>query len=265
MLRQTHSLCLLEHPSDYGQLYKILARYLAEGYAVVYAAEPNPDQVVHRMAKAGVDVKRYTENGRLRVERPESIYTSSNGNLDGTSTIGSWKNVISETLSGTKAKGVVAIGSVDVFIKHGEHERVIEYEQAIGRKFDTPTEAVCCYRADSLSDTSASALIAILNAHQYVFHDNAEYSEWEDGKLQSVMTSAFSRVFGATASDLVLKNLKSIYKLDEKSIMSEPEILESVVGKFFKDSSAPILAAVIKDLKSEIAFHKQASRLVAPL
>lgn len=258
MLRQTHSLCLLEHPSDYGQLYKILARYLAEGYAVVYAAEPNPDQVIHRMAKAGVEVKRYIENGMLRVESPELIYVSGDGSFDATATIESWRNVTSEILSSTKARGVVAIGSVDVFIRHGEQERIIDYERSIGKKFQAPIEAVCCYRADSLSDTSASALIAILNSHQYIIHDNAEYSEWEDSKLQNVMSSAFSKVFGTTASDLVLKSLKSIYRLDEKSIISEPEILENVVGKFFKDSSAPILAAVLKDLKNEVAFHKQA-------
>lgn len=116
---------------------------------------------------------------------------------------------------------------------------------------------MCCYSAESLSDISVSALIAILNAHEHIIHDDAGYSEWEGAKLQGIMTSAFNRVMGATTSDLVLKTLKSMYNLDEKSIISEPKALENVVGKFFRDSSAPILAAVLKDLKSEVAFHRQ--------
>jgi hypothetical protein len=262
MLRQAHSLCLLEHSSDYDHLYKILGRCLAEGYAVVYACEPDPDQVIRRMAKAGVEVGRYIENGMLKVLPWESVYVSKE-KFDLPGTLESWRNIISEMTGRTNAKGIVAIGSVDVLIKHSEQEQVVEYEKAIGKKFQTPTEAVCCYNADSLSDSSVSVLIDILNAHQYVIHDNAEYSEWEDGKLQTVMTSAFSKVMGATTSDLVLKSLKSIYRLDGKSIISQPEILENVVGKFFKDSAPPILAAVLKDLKSEVAFRRQPAGLHA--
>jgi hypothetical protein len=259
MLRQAHSLCLLEHPSDYGHLYKILGRYLAEGYAVVYAGEPDPDKVIHRMAKAGIEVERYIENGMLKVLPWESVYISNKEKFDAPGTLESWRSVISGTVRDAKAKGIVAIGSVDVFIKHGEQEHVVEYEKSIGKKFQTPTEAVCCYNADSLSDSPVSVLIDILNAHQYTIHDNAEYSEWEDGKLQTVMTSAFNKVMGATTSDLVLKTLKSIYMLDGKSIITQPEILENVVGKFFKDSAPPILAAVRKDLKREVAFRRQAA------
>lgn len=256
MLRQTHSLCVL-NPSDYGRLYSILARYLAEGYAVIYAAEPDPDRVIRRMAKAGIEVERYVESGMLKVMPWESIYKAGDNNFDGAITLESWRNVISEMMTGTKAKGVIAIGSVDILIKHGEQEHVIEYEKSIGKKFQTPTEAVCCYSAESLSDASVSALIAILNAHEHIIHDDAGYSEWEGAKLHGIMTSAFNRVMGVTTSDLVLKTLKSMYKLDEKSIIAEPKALENVVGKFFRDSSAPILAAVLKDLKSEVAFHRQ--------
>lgn len=264
MLRQAHSLCLLEHPSDYGRLYQILGMYLAEGYAVVYAGENDPDQVIHRMTKAGIEVERYIENGMLKVMPWKSVYVTSKEKFDALGTLESWRNVISEMISNTKAKGIVAIGSVDVFIKHGEQEHVVEYEKSIGKKFQMPTGAVCCYNAASLSDSSVGALIDILNAHQYTIHDNAEYSEWEDGKLQNVMTSAFSKVMGATTSDLVLKTLKSIYSLDGKSVISQPEILENVVGKFFKDSAPPILAAVLKDLKSEVAFHRQTALLQRP-
>ena len=111
--------------------------------------------------------------------------------------------------------------------------------------------------AESLSDTSMSALIAILNAHEHIIYDDAGYSEWEGAKLHGIMTSAFNRVMVAMTSDLVLKTLKSMYKMDEKSIIPEPRALENGVGKFFRDSSAPILAAVLKDLKSEVAFRRQ--------
>ena len=211
-----------------------------------------------RMAKAGIEVERYIESGMLKMLPWESVYASKE-KFDAPGTLESLRNVISEMIGNTKAKGIIAIGSVDVLIKHGEQERVVEYEKSIGKRFQTPTEAVCCYNADSLSDFSVSVLIDILNAHQYIIHDNAEYSEWEGGKLQTVMTSAFSKVMGTTTSDLVLKTLKSIYMLDGKSVISQPEILENVVGKFFKDSAPPILAAVVKDLKSEVAFHRQSA------
>jgi hypothetical protein len=263
MLRQTHSLCLLQR-SEYARLYEILGKYLAEGYAVIYVAEPDPDKVLERMARAGIDVERYVKSGTLQVMPRDSIYVSDDEkNLVASKTIESWQDVISRIMNDTGAKGALAVGSVDTFVQDGQQERVQEYEENIGKRFQTLMEAVCCYNADSLSDTSVSALIAILNAHEYTIHHDAKYSEWKGDKLQNVLTSAFNKVLGSTTSDLMLKTLKSVYKIDEKAIISDPALLENAVGKFFKDSSPAILAAVLKDLKTEIAFHRQAPTVSA--
>ena len=187
-----------------------------------------------------------------------TTYVSNGNDLDASRTIESWLSAVSNMIDSTKVKGVIAIGSVDAFIKHGRHKSAAEYETHIGKKFETPLEAICCYNADSLSDMSAGTLITILNAHQYTLHDNAEYSEWEGDKLQNVLIAAFDKVLGTTTSAFVLKTLKSVYKLDERSIISEPALLEDVLGKFFKDSSNAILASILKNLKSEVAFHRQA-------
>lgn len=260
LLRQTHSLCLLQH-SDYAYLYEILDRYLAEGYAVIYAAEPAPDKVLARMARAGLDAERYVKSGMLEVVSRDSIYVSdSNGNLVASQSIESWHNNASRIMGATKAKGVLAVGSLDAFVRDSQQQECVqEYEEKVGKKFQTLIEAVCCYNADSISDTSISTLIAILNAHEYtIHHDNrATYSEWKGDKLQNVLASALNKVLGSTTSDLVLKTLKSIYKVDEDAIISDPVLLEDAVGKFFRDSSPAILAAILKDLKSEIAFHRQ--------
>lgn len=263
MLRQTHSLCLLQR-SEYVRLYNMVGRYLAEGYAVIYAAEPDLDKVLERMSRAGIDVERYVKSGTLHVVTKDSIYvTDDEKNLIASKSLESWQNAISRIMNDTGAKGALAVGSVDAFIQDGQQERVQEYEENIGKRFPTMIEAVCCYNADSLSDTSVSALIAILNAHEYTIHDDARYSEWKGDKLQSILTSAFNKVLGSTTSDLMLKTLKSIYKIDEKAIISDPEILENAVSKFFKDSSPAILAAVLKDLKAEIAFYRQAPAVSA--
>ena len=258
MLRQTHSICLLERSSDYGRLYETIGRYLAEGYGVIYAAEQDPEWVIHKMAKAGLQVEQHIKNGMLKVISGESVYVSNGDDIDASRTIESWLGAVSSMMDSTKAKGVIAIGSVDTFIKRGQHKSAAEYETHIGKKFDAPLEAICCYNADSLSDMSAGTLITILNAHQYTIHDNAEYSEWEGDKLQNVLIAAFDKVLGTTTSALVLKTLKSAYKLDERSIISEPALLEDVLGRFFKDSSNAILASILKNLKSEVAFHRQA-------
>lgn len=258
MLQQTHSLCLLERASDYSHLYETLGKYLADGYGVIYAAEPDPERVIQRMTRNGLEAEKFVKDGLLRVLSGESIYASSNNHLDARRTLESWMNAISQMINDTKAKGVLAIGSADAFIKRGQQERVAEYENCIGKKFQTPVEAVCCYNADSLSDTSVGTLIAILNAHQYIIHDNSVYSEWEDGKLRGVLIAAFDKVLGVTTSSLVLKMLKSVYKLDEKSVIYEPTLLEDVLRKFFGDSSTVILAAILKNLKSEMAFCRQA-------
>lgn len=266
MLRQTHSICLLQR-SDYAYLYEILGRYLAEGYAVIYAAEPDPDRVKGRMARAGIDVGRYAKSGMLEVMSGDSIYVSDGEkNLLTSQSIESWHGNIARIMDATNAKGVLAIGSVDAFIQDGQQECVREYEESVGKKFQTLIEAVCCYNADSVSDASFSTLVALLNAHEYTIHHDSctkKYSEWEGDKLQNVLTSAFNRVLGSTTSDLVLKTLKSVYKVDEKTIISDPALLEDAVGKFFKDSSPAILAAILKDLKTEIAFHRQAPAISA--
>jgi hypothetical protein len=211
------------------------------------------------MAKAGVPVDQHVRDGTLKVVSGKSIYVSVGEEVDAHRTIESWLAAVKGMMDGTKVKGIVAIGSVDAYIKRGHHKSTAEYEAQIGKKFDAPLEAVCCYNADSISGMSAGTLITILNAHQYAIHDNAEYSEWEGDRLQSVLIAAFDRVLGTTTSALVLQTLKSVYKMDERSIISEPALLEDVLGKFFKDSSNAIMAAILKNLKSEMAFRRQAA------
>jgi hypothetical protein len=244
--------------SDYAQLYEIISAYLAEGYAVLYSAEADPDSALERMARAGIETDKYLEKGTLKVTSSDSICISDNEKgLDAIKSVESWRNFVSKMMSDTKTKGVLAIGSTDIFIKEGKDECVIEYEQIVGKKLSNAlTEAVCCYSADSLSNISVGTLIAILNFHRYTLHAGKRYSEWKDDKLQNVMSSAFNKVLGSTTSDLVLKTLKSVYQIDEKAIISNPSILENVVVKFFKDSSPAILGAILKDLKGEIAFHQ---------
>jgi hypothetical protein len=230
---------------------------LAEGYGVIYAAEQDPESVLYKMAKAGVQVDQYVSNGRLKVMSGESVYVSSGEEVDAHRTIESWMSFVTGMMNSTDAKGVIAIGSVDSYIKRGHHKSTAEYEKQIGKKFDPSLEAVCCYNSESVSEMSASTLITILNAHQYTIHDNAEYTEWEGDTLQNVLITAFDRVLGTTTSALVLKTLKSVYKVDERAIMSEPALLEDVLGKFFRDSSNAILAAILKNLKREMAFYRQ--------
>lgn len=256
MLRQTHSLCLLENPSDHTSIYQMIGKYLAAGYGVIYAVEPDPRRVIQNMARIGIEPERYIENGMLSVLSNESVYGSDSGNLDPHRVLESWLSLTSKMMEDTKAKGVVAIGSIDTFIKGGQHRESVEYEKSVGKKFQTPIEAVCCYTTDSINDMPVSALIAILNAHEYTIHDNCEYSQWESNKIRSVLSSAFNKVLGNTTSDLVLKTLKMTYKLDENTIISRPELLEDVLGRFFKDSSTIILAAVLSNLKKEAAFCK---------
>lgn len=264
---------MLERPSDYAYLYGILGRYLAEGYGVVYAVEPDASKAAQAMASAGFNLERHLSDGTLKILPRESIYVFSNNNdddngssgdgsrvLDGPKTIESWMRIISKMVQETQVKGVIAIGSIDAAVewKGGESmEHALEYERQTGKKFESPIEAVCVYTAEALCAVPVSTIIAILNAHKYTIHDNAEYSEWGDDKLGEVLSAAFEKVLGATTSALVRKTLQSVYKLDERSIISEPALLEQVLAKFFRDSSAVILAAIMKNLKSEVAFHRR--------
>jgi hypothetical protein len=250
--------------SEYGFLYKIVGRYLAEGYAVIYAAEQDLERVLARMSKAGIDVEHYVNNGTLQVNLRDSIYIcDDDGKFLAHQTLEAWRNAVTRLLKGNKVKGVLTIGNADIFIINGQQEQVIELEEGAGKKFHTLTEVLCCYDPDVFSDTSVSSLIAILNAHEYTVHEDATYSEWKDDKLHNVLTSAFNKVLGSTTSELVLKTLKSVYKVDEKVIIANPSVLEDTVGRFFGDSSSAILAAVVKSIKTNIAFRQQSPSVVA--
>lgn len=249
---------MLERSSDYVYLYEILGRYLAEGYGVVYVVECDPQKVAQRMAKGGLPVDQYISGGRLKILPKESVYVFDGNVIDGPKTIEAWMRTISEMAQDTEVKGVVAIGSTEATVEwKGESiEHALEYEKQIGKKFESPIEAVCVYTADTLCAVPVSTIITILNTHQYTIHDNAEYSEWGDDKLREVLAGALEKVLGATTSALVRKTLQSVYKLDERAIISQPALLEQVLAKFFRDSSTVILAAIMKSLKSEIAFHR---------
>jgi hypothetical protein len=221
------------------------------GYAVVYAAESDPTEIVMNMIRMEIEAENFIESGALSIIKRESLYSIQQTGLDAHNLLDSFHSIILK-LKRSNFKGIVAIGAADVFTDTNNQQKLVEYEQIIGKKFNMPLETVCCYNSKSIDSLSLTHLILILNSHRCTIHDGWVYREWHIHRLTKVVGAGLDRSLGNMASKLVFQTLKLVYNLDGNSIIDQPQLFVDIIRKMFKNSADSILQAIKDEIKKEI-------------
>jgi hypothetical protein len=264
-LRHSHSICLIPE-GRYSTLYQKINGYLSNGYAVIYGVESgDTDKIIRKMANFGIGVDGYTGSGALSVIDRNSIYSLDKTNLEGKALFGVWISLVSDIRKGRQFKGIAAMGMPEPFFETRNHQKLVEYEQFVSKQqFDPTLEAICCYSQKSVRDLPLAHLVSLSNSHQYSVSATFGYSEWCGTKIIEGLSKGLERMLGSHSSRLAFEAIRHMYKIDEGTVISQPEILEKVITKMFADS-AEMIADVIKDeIVKKISFVPENNNLLEP-
>lgn len=246
-----HSLCLLEGDRNkgYPELYDKIASYAAGNYAIIYAVEDDITRAVRRMSYHGMEVEALVESGVLTIVDRNTMYSIERTELDGHALLNSWHSVMLKVKRRSSFDGILAIGSADNFFgSPSHHDRLVEYEQMIGKNFHIQLEAICCYNTKTMGLLSFGQIVALLNAHHSTVHSNSRYRQWEPRSVVELARRGLSRALGSDeASELIFKTMKLCYKIDESHIASDTMMLERMLFKLLGKEATGLSVSFIKD------------------
>jgi hypothetical protein len=257
-MEHIHSFCLMEGNNDkrYAVLYDKIKDYTSRNYAVIYAVEIDATQAVRRMSQHGVEVETLVESGMLTIINRDAAYSPATTELEGHAVLDAWHALILKVKRKAKADGILAIGSAGTFFENASHKKLLAYEQLIGKSFQIPVEAICCYDAQSVSALALDDFAAILNAHHSIIHYQCQYQEWSPSRIVELARLGIDRSLGAEMSNLLFKTMKLVYKIDDSMIASNPELLGEVMTKIMgRDAARQTIKYVADEVRRHVAYY----------
>jgi hypothetical protein len=212
------------------------------------------------MNDAGIRAENYIENNALTVLDRNSVYSQSKtNNFEGRLLLERWGHIISEVNQKKEKnfKGIAIMGMPEPFFETINHQKLVEYEQLASKELDSSIEAICCYTRRSIADLSLKHLVALLNSHQCAITDLEEYNEGVSTDILEMVGRGLEKALGKTTSRIVFEGMRSVHKIDERIVNSQPQVFENVIRKVFSDSAGTILDAIKGEIITDILFGQR--------
>ncbi|HEX7032342.1 MAG TPA: MEDS domain-containing protein [Nitrososphaera sp.] len=257
-MEQVHSLCLINEKdgSGYPELYDKISHYASQNYAVIYAVENDTTQTVRHMSRHGAEVEALVESGALTIVGRNAMYSVEETNFDSHALLNMWHNLMLKIKKRSDFGGILAIGTAEVFFEHAVGPcKLISYEEMVGKKFEIPLEAICCYSENAIARLSLAEIVAILNAHHSTIHRGWHYRKWHPNAIVALARSGLEKQLGAGLSNLIFKTMKLCYQIGDDEIISNPAIFESMLQRLIGKRMAEAAIAHIKEeIRDSISF-----------
>jgi hypothetical protein len=233
-------------------LYDLVRKYLLENYAVIYGAESNLHSLRYKMKKSGINVQHYLESEGLTIVDRNLIY-SPKIDVDNWKLVEAWQHLINRLDRRSKFKGVLAIGMpISLYNRSRQIEKLLKYEKMLGKSFDKPLEAICCYTFGFLAKLPLKYLITVFESHRCILHDRLAYHDITQDRIYKLVENAIRKTLGNSVCGLTLKTLKDSYNIDKNTLVSNPYIFEECLGKMLGSScSAIVVQAVVSEIRRE--------------
>lgn len=249
---------------NFHNLYRMINRFLSEGYAVIYAIEaegigaPKNQFVNHTYSKirqSGLieGAEEYMQAGALQIMDAREIYSSDRiGNT--AAMLEKWTSIIKE-LRRRKFKNIAIIaGGTTAFSNSDNQDSLVACEQTVletAKKIGS-VHVICCYLQESLDKLQFAHLTSIANAHQCnVTPDPSgmEYRKMNPSIMLDAIIEGIEDVMGEGSGRLIMQTMKAVYKIDEKTIISNPSLFQEKLQKMLGNTSKMILHSSKKKIK----------------
>ena len=262
-LQCLHSMFVLKPSDNYQEIYRAMARFLDEGFIVVYGLDSEGidvpkkkfvNRVYSKIRESGQidDLERRISTGALRVMDVREIY-SEGQYLHPNELLKKWTGVIMEVCRGSgDFKGIAVIeGGVKAFTDSGSQDRLVIYEEAILRSITElgGISVICCYLPESLKQLTFSNLMSIAAAHQCIMESGADHREISYFNLLGAIRDGVEDILGPGSARLIIQTMKIIYNLDEDAIVSRPKVFEEKLRKVLGKAAQSVLDSISEKVR----------------
>ncbi|HXG07415.1 MAG TPA: MEDS domain-containing protein [Nitrososphaera sp.] len=252
----------MEESDDSKSIFIIetVRRAISDGHAVILVSESDPRQTIEMLERKGFDAIQYINRGVLTVLDNGSTYAVASTQLDANKLIYRWIGLISDIKEKSGCQGIIVIGTPRLFIDTNNIDKLMMYERQIGRKFNIPLEAVCCYDAVGFSKLGFTNMIRFLNYHEYTIYQGGVFFQWQPSMILRIIDRAIDDVLGPGTSRLLLKTLKLVYNADRDSIVSKPELFEAMLRGVFGKTATIVLDNIQREITKELMYLRNAPK-----
>jgi hypothetical protein len=161
----THTILIYDSKENKREVAFNHLRYGIQDAELAYVcSEESPLEVERGMEHDGFDVKTLQRRKQLTVANYDAVYLNK-GHIYIPSVIAHFSAAARKS-AGRGLKGLRAVGEMSCFIRHNKIDEMMEYEQALQRKFSFPAMGVCAFNVLELeSSGNMDTLMPLLRAH----------------------------------------------------------------------------------------------------
>lgn len=268
LLQCVHSIFLLKIGNDYKTLFRLVNRYLADGFAVIFGVELKNSSGFSKLQRYNLTFKKmeqsrlieniedHIQSNALRIVDVEDIYLHDESIIDVTRIIRKWISLVKESKRMRHFKGVVVIaGGTRLFTDSMNLDKLVIYEHSL---LDVIVQlgslrVICCYLEESLDVLHFSHLVSLVTMHQCSIN-NSDNSPQSRQILAAVVMEAIAdgteEVLGKGSWNLLSRTMKLIYGLNENTVVSNPALFEEKLQRVLGASSEIVLTSINKKIKT---------------
>jgi hypothetical protein len=255
-----HSIYVIRDRRSYGNIYRIVNKLLAEGFAVIYAMEEgefdaSKNQFVNRVylkirQSRLVEDKDYIDAGALRIIDSREIYSTQT--VDDTSAVTrKWISVIKKVRR-NKFKKIAIIASGTIAFTNQRNLIACEHAvMEIAKNLET-VQIICCYLKKSLDNMQFAQLASITNAHDcnVISAPSGIGSRRMSASIifEAIM-EGIEDILGKGSGRLIIQTMKAVYKINEEAIISNPPLFQQKLQKVLGNTSEIVLDSINNKIK----------------
>ncbi len=267
-----HGLCILKADEDVSIIYETVNRLLCEGYAIIYAINERGmgeidanasriqliNQIYSRMKQSQIigDIESHIESGALTIVDARDMYRySPSEKVDTERVLKQWISLIQTVGKKGNFKDVAVIsGGVEVFSDANHLDDLIAYERAITESVNQlrSLRVVCCYLKESLDEFQFAHLMSIINAHQCIIghvEDSEESRKMDAAVMLEAIVRGIEDALGEGSGKLIIQTMKTVYRIDEDTILSNPNLFQEKMQRLLGNTSRIVLDSANRRIK----------------
>jgi hypothetical protein len=256
-------------------IYKTVNRLLSRGSAVIYAIEERGgggidknaskiqliNHIYSKMKQSQLidDIESHIESGALTIADARELYPPSpSEQVDNAKMLKRWISLIQTVEKKGNFRDIAVIcGRVAVFSDANNLENLIAYERAISESIKKlrSVRILCCYLKESLDRFQFAQLMSTINAHQCAIgciEDSEESRKMDPAVMLEAIVGGIEDALGEGSGKLVMQTMKTVYRIDENTIISNPNLFQEKMQRLLGNTSKIVLDSANRRIRETL-------------
>lgn len=164
----THAVLIYDSPENKREVaFNHLGYGVGDSELAYVCSEETPERVKRELREFGMDVDALERRKLLSIANYDRIYFNG-GRVNISGIIGHFSDAARRSAR-QGLRGLRAVGEMSCFVRDNKIDEMMEYEQALERRFSFPAMGVCAYNLLEMASTgNLETLMPLLRAHSTI-------------------------------------------------------------------------------------------------